>query len=108
MMAAPVPASRCGRLKTGIVGARVRRAKEGRDERLSEEDAREVLDLLKRRQAAGIGLQMPKLTREDLVERLAGRPGIHVPDPAAPPFEKLKRIPNRGIPASELLIADRR
>ncbi len=33
-------------------------------ERLSEEDAREVLDLLKRKQATGIGLQMPKLTRE--------------------------------------------
>ena len=51
---------------------------------------------------------MPKLTREDLIERLAGRPGIHVPDPGAPPFEKLERIATRGIPASELLIADRR
>ena len=77
-------------------------------ERLSEEDAREVLDLLKRKQAAGIGLQTPTLTREDLIERLAGRPGIHVPDPGAPPFEKLERIATRGIPASELLIADRR
>ena len=77
-------------------------------ERLSEEDAREVLDLLKRKQAAGIGLQMPKPTREDLIERLAGHPGIHVPDPEAPPFEKLERIATRGIPASEMLIADRR
>jgi len=77
-----------------------------RIERLSEEDAREVLDLLKRKQAMGTGL--PRLTREDLIERLAARPGIHVPDPAAPPFEKLERIPTRGIPASELLIADRR
>ena len=77
-------------------------------ERLSEEDAREVLDLLKRKQAAGIGLQMPKPTREDLIQRLAGRPGIHVPDPGAPPFETLERIRTRGIPASELLIADRR
>ena len=55
-------------------------------ERLSEEDAREVLDLLKRKQATG----------------------IHVPDPGAPPFEKLERIATRGIPASDLLIADRR
>jgi DNA-directed RNA polymerase subunit H (RpoH/RPB5) len=55
-------------------------------ERLSEEDAREVLDLLKRKQAAG----------------------IHVADPGAPPFEKLERIRTRGIPASKLLIADRR
>ena len=77
-------------------------------ERLSEEDAREVLDLLKRKQAAGIRSQKPKPTREDLIERLAGRPGIHVPDPEAPPFEKLERIATRGIPASELLIADRR
>ena len=77
-------------------------------ERLSEEDAREVLDLLKRKQAAGIRLQKPKLTREELIKRLAGRPGIHVPDPEAPPFEKLERIATRGIPASELLIADRR
>jgi DNA-directed RNA polymerase subunit H (RpoH/RPB5) len=77
-------------------------------ERLSEEDAREVLDLLKRKQVTGIRLQMPKLTREDLIERLAGRPGIHVPDSGAPPFEKLERIATRGIPASELLIADRR
>ena len=77
-------------------------------ERLSEEDAREVLDLLKRKQAAGIRLQKPKPTREDLIQRLAGHPGIHVPDPEAPPFEKLERIRTRGIPASELLIADRR
>ena len=77
-------------------------------ERLSEEDAREVLDLLKRKRTTGIGLQMPKPTGGDLIQRLAGRPGIHVPDPGAPPFEKLERIRTRGIPASELLIADRR
>ena len=76
--------------------------------RLSEEDAREVLDLLKRKQATGIGLRMARPTREDLIERLAARPGIHVPDQGAPPFEKLERIATRGIPASELLIADRR
>jgi 16S rRNA C967 or C1407 C5-methylase (RsmB/RsmF family) len=77
-------------------------------ERLSEEDAREVLELLKRRQAAGIGPATGKVTREDLLERLAGNPGIHVPDPDAPPFEKLEPIATRGIPASQLLIADRR
>jgi hypothetical protein len=77
-------------------------------ERLSEEDAREVLDLLKRKQVAGIGLRIARPTREDLIQRLAGHPGIHVPDPGAPPFEKLERIATRGIPASELLIADRR
>ena len=77
-------------------------------ERLSEEDAREVLDLLKRKQATGIGSQAQQLTREDWIERLAGCPGINVPDPGAPPFERLERIATRGIPASELLIADRR
>ena len=77
-------------------------------ERLSEEDAREFLDLLKRKQATGIGLRTPKRTREDLIQRLSDRPGLHVPDPAAAPFEKLKRIATRDIPASELLITDRR
>ena len=77
-------------------------------ERLSEEDARAVLDLLKRKQTTGIGLRKPKPTREDLIQRLAGHPGIHLPDQGAPPFEKLERIATRGIPASELLIADRR
>jgi hypothetical protein len=76
-------------------------------ERLSEEDARDVLELLKRRQATGTGPATGELTREDLIKRLAGRPGIHVPDPEAPPFEKLEPIATRGIPASQLLIADR-
>lgn len=77
-------------------------------ERLSEEEARDVLELLKRRQTTGIGPETRELTREDLIKRLAGRPGIRVPDPEAPPFEKLEPIPTRGIPASQLLIADRR
>jgi 16S rRNA C967 or C1407 C5-methylase (RsmB/RsmF family) len=77
-------------------------------ERLSEEDAREVLELLKRKQATGIRLQKPKLTREDLIKRFAGHAGIHVPDPEATPFEKLERIATRDIRASQLLIADRR
>jgi len=79
---------RCDKLKTGIVGQRSDAATKTETmtsareflvrevEQLSEEDAREVLDLLKRRQAKGVGLRMPKLTREDMIERLAGRPGI--------------------------------
>ena len=77
--------------------------------RLSEEAAREVLELVKRRTVSALGPQKPKrLTREELIKRAAGRPGIGLPDPEAPPFEKFERIETRGIPASKLLIADRR
>ena len=48
------------------------------------------------------------LAREELIRRAAGHPGIGLPDPDAPPFEKIVPIETRGIPASELLIADRR
>jgi hypothetical protein len=77
-------------------------------ERLSEEDAHEVLELLKRKQATGIRPEKAKLTREDLIRRAAGHPGIHAPDPTAPPFKKVEPIECPGIPASELLIRDRR
>jgi hypothetical protein len=77
-------------------------------ERLSEEDAREVLDLLKRKQTTGIRLQKANVTREDLIRRAAGQPGIHAPDLTAPPFKKVSPIECPGIPASELLIRDRR
>jgi len=77
--------------------------------RLSEEDAREVLELVKKRTVSALGPQKRKgLTREDLIKRAAGRPGIGLPDPEAPPFEKFERIETRGIPASKLLVADRR
>lgn len=77
--------------------------------RLSEEDAREVLELVKKRTVSAPSAQKRRrLTREDLIKRAAGRPGIGLPDPEAPPFEKFERIETRGIPASKLLIADRR
>jgi hypothetical protein len=34
--------------------------------------------------------------------------GIRAPDPDAPPFEEIEPIQTRGIPASRMLIADRR
>jgi hypothetical protein len=52
--------------------------------------------------------QRPKLTREELIRRAAGHPGIHAPDPNAPPFRRVEPIECPGIPASELLIRDRR
>jgi len=76
-------------------------------ERLSEEDARQVLELVRTKKTAAVG-RRPKLTREELIRRAMGRPGIHVPDPDAPPFEKVEPIETRGIPASQMLIADRR
>ena len=77
-------------------------------ERLSESDAREVLDLIKTRKGAAIVREKRELTREELLNRAAGREGIGLPDPAAPPFEKIVPIQTRGIPASKLLISDRR
>ena len=77
-------------------------------ERLSEEDAREVLELLRTKKTAAVTPERRKLTREELIGRAAGHPGIHAPDPNAPPFEKIEPIETRGIPASQMLIADRR
>jgi hypothetical protein len=75
-------------------------------ERLSDEDARRVLELLRTTTAGVTG--RPKLTREELIRRAAGHPGIRPPDLNAPPFRKVKPIKCPGIPASELLIRDRR
>ena len=77
-------------------------------ERLSEEDAREVLELLRTKKKAAVTPARPKLTREELIGRAAGHPGIHAPDPNAPPFRRVEPIESPGIPASELLIRDRR
>jgi hypothetical protein len=77
-------------------------------ERLSEEDARTVLELLRTKETVAVTPARPKLTREELIKRAAGHPGIHAPDPNAPPFEKIEPIETRGIPASQMLIADRR
>ena len=77
-------------------------------EGLSEEDAQEVLNLLRTKKDGAVTPGRPKLTREELIKRAAGHPGIHAPDPNAPPFERIEPIETRGIPASQMLIADRR
>jgi len=74
-------------------------------ERLSEEEARRVLELLR---ATGGVAERPELSREELIRRATGRAGIRPPDPNARPFRKVKPITCPGIPASELLIHDRR
>ncbi len=75
--------------------------------RLSEEDAGRVLELLRAAKTTG-AKETPELTREELIRRAAGLPGIRPPDPNAPPFRKVTPISCPGIPASELLIRDRR
>lgn len=76
-------------------------------ERLSEEDAVRVLELLRSRKSSR-AKEFPELTREEVISRAAGRPGIRPPDLNAPPFRKVKPITCTGISASELLIRDRR
>jgi len=76
--------------------------------RLSEEDAQEILELVWTKKRGAVAPERPKLTREELIKQAAGHPGIHAPDPDAPPFEKVEPIETRGIPASRRLIADRR
>jgi hypothetical protein len=77
-------------------------------ERLSEKDAREVLDLLRAKKAGAVAPVRPEPTREELIQRAAGHPGLHAPHRNARPFRKVEPIECPGIPASELLIRDRR
>ena len=49
-----------------------------------------------------------KLTLDDIRARLAGIPGFRVPPADALPFREVQPIDCPGIPASEMLIADRR
>ena len=76
--------------------------------RLSERDAQEVLDLLRTKKPGGATPEGLQITREELIRRAAGHPGIHAPDVNARPFRKVEPIECPGIPASELLIRDRR
>jgi hypothetical protein len=79
-----------------------------RVDRLSEEEAREVLDLIETKESEPGRSPSTKLTRETIRARLAGHPGFRVPPENAPPFRRVQPIDCPGVPASELLIADRR
>lgn len=74
-------------------------------DQLSEEEAQEILGLIATKRAAGTGAT---LTWEVVRERLAGRAAFRVPSTNAGPYLKRKRIQCLGVPASEMLIADRR
>ena len=77
-------------------------------DQLSEEQAQEILGLISTRGLRPAISPTAKVTREVVRERLADRPAFRVPPADAPPFRRRKRIQCPGIPASELLIADRR
>jgi 16S rRNA C967 or C1407 C5-methylase (RsmB/RsmF family) len=77
-------------------------------DRLSEEEASEVLELMAAKEPGWAHSPGKKLTREDIRARLAGRPGFRVPPEDARPFRRVRPIDCPGVPASDLLIADRR
>jgi hypothetical protein len=77
-------------------------------DRLSEEEASEVLELIAAKEPGSAHSAGKKLTREDIRARLAGRPGFRMPPEDARPFRRVRPIECPGVPASELLTADRR
>ncbi len=76
--------------------------------RLSEKDAQEVLDLLRTKKPGVLPPKKLQPTREELIKRASGHPGIRAPLPTARPFRKIEPLESPGMPASELLIRDRR
>jgi len=74
--------------------------------RLTDDQARQVLGVIQQM------LEPPPdrdaLTREKLRQLLGSQPGITVPPADAPPFDDFEPVEVGGIPASELLISDRR
>jgi len=98
--------------ETGIGGglkmATAKDSLRGKVDQLSEEEAQEILSMIATKgsqRAAGTGA---RLSREVVRERLAGKAAFRVPLANAVPFRKRKRIQCPGVPASEMLIADRR
>jgi len=77
-------------------------------DQLSEEGARIVLGLIAAKAPELVAEAAPSMSREDVRERLAGKSAFRVPPAGRPAFRRRKRHQCPGIPASELLIADRR
>jgi hypothetical protein len=98
--------------ETGIgIGHRMPTAKESlrrKVDQLSEEEAQKILGLIVTNAAEGAAGSVATLTREGVGQRLAGKAAFRVPPANALPFRKRKRIECSGVPASEMLIADRR
>lgn len=77
-------------------------------DRLSEEEARKLLDLIAATPLEPARSPEGELTRDVIRARLAAKVGFRVPPGDAHPFPTVKPIHCPGIPASELLIAGRR
>jgi hypothetical protein len=67
-----------------------------------------VVELIAAKEPGSAHSAGKKLTGEDIRARLAGRPGFRVPPEDARPFRRVRPIDCPGVPASDLLIADRR
>lgn len=67
---------------------------------LTEEEARRVLDV--------VFVVKETKSKEELWERLSRIPGIRVPEGGFKRFSDFEPVKGTGIPASELLIQDRR
>jgi len=75
-------------------------------QQLGEEELARVLDLV--RPMLTSARNREELTREDLRGFLGSQPGITVPPIDAQPFEDFEPVEVGGVPASELLVSDRR
>ena len=69
-------------------------------EQLSDEEAREILEYT----------AQLKEKREDtgILKRLEGDPAFRIPASDSGPFPKVKPVKGKGIPASKLLVRDRK
>ena len=79
-----------------------------RVDQLSEVEAQTILGLIATKVADRVAGTGATLTRELVRERLEGKSAFRVPPADALPFRRRKRMQCPGIPASEMLIADRR
>jgi len=73
---------------------------------LTEDQARQVLGVVER--MIEPPLEEDTLTRRRVLDRLAGDPSFRVPADDAGAFEDFEPVEGPGIPASKLLVADRR
>ena len=68
--------------------------------RLSDEEARQVFEFAQHLRKTG--------TASPTIERLAGDPAFEIPSEEAGAFRVVQPIQGKGVPASELLVEERR
>jgi len=72
------------------------------------ESVRELTDDEARQTLAFVQALRRRTELAELHRRLAGKPGYRLPSPAHPGFPPVEPAPTTGIPASQLLVRDRR